>query len=290
MGSRRLVRWREVAEWSGMPLRNDAQFHSIALPPERPAAEPPDIGQGPREGSLYAPDALVVAEVAREWTTTPDRCWFSVWDGYGWDNAFWLAEPGAPTPPPIADPIPESVRRGPRVQLPLERNYFLYSGSVEAVAATYPLSRSAQSPNLWWPQDHAWCVATELDLQWTYVGGPSAMIEQLLSDDRIEALPADPDDPTSRIEGWLQEIIDGAIDELMRSGSVTIATSMGSLQATFVKPRRLAKGELTTQHTRVDRRSHGERRVPLKAQNNKSLHHQISFYLTQDVVAMAEGR
>jgi len=196
----RLVRWREVAAWSGMPMRKNAQFHSISLPPERPATEPPDFGQGPREGSLYAPDALVVAEIGRGWTTTPDRCWFCVWDGYGWDNALWLTERGAPEPAPISDPIPESVRQGPRVHLPLERNHFLYSGPVEAVVATYPLSRPAQSPNLWWPQDRAWCVTTELDLQWTYVAGPSEMIEQLLGDDRIEVLPVGPDDPTTRIE------------------------------------------------------------------------------------------
>ena len=30
---RRLVRWADVAAWSGMPLRKDAQFHTIALPP-----------------------------------------------------------------------------------------------------------------------------------------------------------------------------------------------------------------------------------------------------------------
>ncbi len=32
----RLVRWADVAAWSGMPLRPDAQFHSIALPPSAP--------------------------------------------------------------------------------------------------------------------------------------------------------------------------------------------------------------------------------------------------------------
>src|SRR5260370_9460549 len=32
----RLVRWADVAAWSAMPLRRDAQFHSIALPPTAP--------------------------------------------------------------------------------------------------------------------------------------------------------------------------------------------------------------------------------------------------------------
>jgi hypothetical protein len=29
----RLVRWADVGAWCGMPLRGDAQFHSVALPP-----------------------------------------------------------------------------------------------------------------------------------------------------------------------------------------------------------------------------------------------------------------
>ncbi len=37
-----------------------------------------------------------------------------------------------------------------------------------------------QTPNLWWPEDRAWFVATEIDLAWTYVGGREALIEQLV--------------------------------------------------------------------------------------------------------------
>ena len=55
----RPVRWADVAAWSGMPLRQDAQFHSIALPPTDPGEPPPYQGQGPREGSLYLRDAEV---------------------------------------------------------------------------------------------------------------------------------------------------------------------------------------------------------------------------------------
>jgi hypothetical protein len=45
-----------------------------------------------------------------------------------------------------------------------------------------------ESPNLWWPDDRAWCVATEIDLDSTYVGGSATMIRELLSDSRFEAL------------------------------------------------------------------------------------------------------
>ncbi|MDA8061238.1 MAG: hypothetical protein M0T80_02200, partial [Actinomycetota bacterium] len=58
----RLVRWSEVARWSGVELRPDAQFHTIALPEVRPEAPAPWQSQGPAHGRLYLPDAEVLAE------------------------------------------------------------------------------------------------------------------------------------------------------------------------------------------------------------------------------------
>ena len=86
----RVVRWAEVAAWSGLPLRPGSQFHSIALPRVRPEGEAPWTSQGPYQGSLYPPDAVILAGILRDWTTTPQRCWFCVWDGYGWDGGVYL--------------------------------------------------------------------------------------------------------------------------------------------------------------------------------------------------------
>ena len=47
-----------------------------------------------------------------------------------------------------------------------------------------------RSPNLWWPDDHAWFVATEVDDAWTYVGGSNDAIAVVLEDDGLEAVPA----------------------------------------------------------------------------------------------------
>jgi hypothetical protein len=153
-GHGNLVRWREVAAWSGTPLRPDVQFHSIALPPTRPDTEAPWRGQGPRIGSLYPPDAEALADILKAWTSTPDRCWFCVWDGYGWGNIRMLAVSGEPSPR-IPDPIPESVRQGPRVHLP-NRDYLLYTGAVEVVVASVPHANSEHTPDLWRPSDRAW--------------------------------------------------------------------------------------------------------------------------------------
>jgi len=46
-----------------------------------------------------------------------------------------------------------------------------------------------QSPNLWWPRDHAWCVASEIDFCSTYLGGSRALVERVLADESLEAIP-----------------------------------------------------------------------------------------------------
>lgn len=241
----RLVRWADVASWSGAPLRSDSQFHSVALPPLRPEAPAPWRSQGPGLGTLYLPDAMVLAEVLRRFTATPDECWFCLWEGYDLRGTP-LTAPGEPSVP-WPDPLPSAVRNGPRVRLP-NRDYLLYGGSVEDVVAPVPapLGRPAfsQTANLWWPSDRAWAVASEIDLSSTYVGGSSEMAAALLADDRIEVLLASPDDPLSRIEDWVQAWVDDAVNELLRSGEASIATSAGTLYMRPKQPSRLRHGAL----------------------------------------------
>jgi hypothetical protein len=90
------------------------------------------------------------------------------------------------------------------VRLP-HRNYLFYIGPVEAVTATVNISRvEPRTANLWWPEDRTWCVANEIYGDWTYVGGPNGLIDQLLLDNVLETLPVAPDDPLTRVEPWLQ--------------------------------------------------------------------------------------
>jgi hypothetical protein len=49
-----------------------------------------------------------------------------------------------------------------------------------------------ESPSLWWPDDHAWCVASEIDLDTTYIGCSEACRDDLLAVPEIEALSIDP--------------------------------------------------------------------------------------------------
>lgn len=249
----RLVRWNEVAAWSGLPLHPDAQFHTVALPPTRPAAPAPWSGQGPHAGSLYPPDAEVLAEVLRGRTTTPEECFFAIWDGYGWGGTL-LSTPGTP-PVTLPDSVPAAARRGPRLRLP-GRDYLLYTGPVEAITASVDIG-DCQTANLAWPKDRAWCVASEIDLAWSYVAGSASLVGRLLDEPRIEALPAGPDDPLTRVEPFVASLVSRAVDELLANGHAVISTSRGTVDVSLERPTRWRAGALRVR-TKRDDTSSGE--------------------------------
>jgi hypothetical protein len=54
-----------------------------------------------------------------------------------------------------------------------------------------------RSPSLWWPEDRAWCVGTDVDLNSSYIGASVNCIEALLSNPRLEILPVTADQKVS---------------------------------------------------------------------------------------------
>ena len=45
----------------------------------------------------------------------------------------------------------------------------------------------------WFPEDRAWCVATDTDLYWTYVGGSRRCVDAVLGGSGLECVPAEID-------------------------------------------------------------------------------------------------
>ncbi len=74
------------------------------------------------------------------------------------------------------------------------RSYFLFRGPLEAACAFEP-SGWYTSPNLWWPDDRAWIVVTEVDGYSTYVGGGHTAIEDVLASTDVEAIEVTLDTP-----------------------------------------------------------------------------------------------
>jgi hypothetical protein len=144
--------------------------------------------------------------------------------------------------------VPAAVRDGPRVRLP-HREHLLYAGPAEDVVAPAGLAGDGQCASLWWPADRAWCVATDVDLPWTYVGGPRGLIDAIRADRRIEALPASPGDPVSRVAEWVSAWIRELTDGLLARGEASLTTCRGSVEASLRRPGRLRDGELRTEVT-----------------------------------------
>jgi hypothetical protein len=136
-----------------------------------------------------------------------------------------MTAPGEPPASPLPDPIPVEVRQSPRVHLPCQD--LLYRGPYEALVAPVDPAGDQQTASLCWPQDHAWCVATEIDLPWTYVAGPAGLIESVAADARLEALPAGPHDPLTRIEDWITRWAHQPTADLFAAGEATIARRCG---------------------------------------------------------------
>lgn len=164
---RRLIRWREVAASAGLgPLDRLAQFPALA---EHAGVTAAGI---PLHGELATEDQDRLLPMLAEHTSAALRCWFCVWDGYG---------------PPADRPGARDVAL-PTVRASLDRRYFLYAGQLrEVVHLSLP-------PSIWWPADHAWCVANDVDLDSTYIGGPAELARRLLSDPFLEVVPAEPTD------------------------------------------------------------------------------------------------
>ena len=157
------VKWRAIAEANGRTVHPEMQFGNIAGS-WRDSPRPDLWTSPPRSGTLSPNLARALVDVLRAHTTTPERCWFAVWEGWG---GF--------------DP------RTPRFELP-SRRYFLATGAIDAAASSVREAWVQQSPSMWWPDDRAWFVATEIDLDSTYVGGTKACIDALLAHPEIEAV------------------------------------------------------------------------------------------------------
>ncbi len=232
-----LVRWADVARWSGVALVPSIQWWEVALPEVTPDAAPPWRSQGPREGSLSHADTIEMVDVLSR--RSSELCLFGVWEGYGG---------GVAVEGPDAQLLPHRVEEALTFELPW-RSYELFEGPVEG-AMCFHTSRH-QSPNLWWPQDRSWCVASEIDLPWTYVAGSRELVSDVLASTRLEALEASPDDPIGRaLPSWLEGRIGQAIDEVIDAGSTVVDLAPGTVTATLVRLSR-RKSVLETRSERV---------------------------------------
>lgn len=203
------LRWAEVAAMTGQRLHPETQYGNLigwVWDPEH--QRPPDPWGEPEQGRLRPEECAAVAEVLSAYTTTPDDCWFCLWEGYGWSELERLrARSGFVAADVVAadlvaahgelDPeadhgtatqavFPVAVPVAPQVHLE-NRACILFHGPVTAATA-FRSEPMYQSPTLWWPADRAWCVASELDIYSTYVAAEPAALRALIDHPALEVL------------------------------------------------------------------------------------------------------
>jgi hypothetical protein len=132
-------------------------------------------GLEPERGNLAGDQLRALCDVLSAHTADAERCFAGIWAGWGW-----------------------AVRYASYPELCLPgREYLLLEGPLSAsdeVSHDEGLAAESQSPNLLWPEDRAWFVASEIDFDSTLVGGTEQLIDAILAEPRLDAWPVGPTD------------------------------------------------------------------------------------------------
>jgi hypothetical protein len=196
-----ITKWHELIEvrWNEVARANQRTAHAlmdwVTITGDEDlywgnGSQPGIWDKNPEHGSLPSLQRRMLVTLLDEFTGTPDRCWFAVWVGMG----------------PLAfdrDAVPTFEMPG--------REMALFSGPLSAATTSFASLGSShdQSASLWWPDDQAWCVATDVDLVVTYVGGSERCIDAITSNPALESYRIPPDLPTS----WDKDTVNPPVPE-----------------------------------------------------------------------------
>lgn len=182
-GVRTPVRWTDIAAIHGRSFQEELRRVDESATPSGRAYWLTDEAENEGEHGLWhiQPDvghvpedvcAALVPEL-KSFTRTPHRVTSLVWDGFGVDYL--------------------SRRALGAFDLKFERRCFVYESPIDEVFELVA-PRFVISPALWFPADRAWCVSTDIDDTWSYVGGSRALMDRLLGNINLEAAMVSRDD------------------------------------------------------------------------------------------------
>lgn len=118
-----------------------------------------------------------------------------------------------------APDIRTAADRGPFLEFPI-REFILFATDLDTLAdPEWPkhadigwsdggigLPLSGPMPQLIWPEDHAWVLASEIDWDSTILAGPRGLVDAVLADDRFETFEVYEDDELA----WESDTVNGA--------------------------------------------------------------------------------
>ncbi|WP_460700489.1 hypothetical protein [Nocardia thraciensis] len=210
--------WAEVAARNGRVMHPLVQWRNLT-DGENEAAMSFDDGWsvGQTVEGWFDPNLLAALTVhLRAATGTPEAVTAGAWNGFGCfggtsSSVVFVSSTDDDDPRELererarmeaeaaAAVVPEVERAmavGPFLRWP-GRDFVLFDtdlteladpGWVYAAGLGWTADFPGQMPQLLWPADHAWVVASEIDFDSTIVAGSRALIDAVLADNRFEAL------------------------------------------------------------------------------------------------------
>ena len=195
----RILRWSDVAAVTGRQMHPLVQWWRLvdADEPLNPVSTLFD-GDPPHTGELIQPAANALFATLTPHTANPDATYFGFWTGYSGNNGThtWvgavhdLRSAAHRTKPPTPPSTEELGLPG--------REYGLLLGSLNAaphIADYLDYHASGPtSPNLMWPTDRQWFVASEIDFDSTLIACSTEAARAITSHNELEAYSVDPND------------------------------------------------------------------------------------------------
>ncbi len=190
--------WGERAAEVGVRLGPDTRWEDLEGPGSDTWSLWPGELMGPEVGSL--------AGNLGEHTSGADACCFGLWSGWGelgGTSALYMVGGSLTRRLETWRARAEERRTNRRIQrerrrLPSfsvhggSRWYLLFQGRIADAELFWPAF--GHCPTIWWPEDRAWFVHTEIDGTSTYVGGSRSMIDRLVGEQILESFEVGPDD------------------------------------------------------------------------------------------------
>lgn len=191
------VRWAEVAKATGRTAHREMQWESLI------AGSSEWEGQDPMVGSMDADELDALCEILAAHTIEPGHCYFGLCTIQSWESSF------------AADELK------PFLSLPMGRDHIVLAGPLSAVdqitrhyssadpssAVVVAWKRDGPQrertrlewdwrdvPNLIWPADRSWLVASEVDFDSTLVGGSAELVKAIAESPALEAWQVEPAD------------------------------------------------------------------------------------------------
>lgn len=178
-------------EWYDLTVRGPLGFARYARLRFMP--DPAFLGQRANDAhgaDLGGPDPSEIWQIGvamthlTRHTTTPDECYYLIWDG--WPDVRALCKRIGAARIDLTDDAWGHVR-----------GYYLFRGDTDLTAwedgdAGPPFGSSWPIPAFIWPADRAWCVVRDVDPHFTTIGASTTAITDIVADPRIDAVDDDP--------------------------------------------------------------------------------------------------